>query len=421
MSFWIGVLIFAVGILVSVCLHEAGHLLTAKRFGMKATQYFAGFGPTVFSFRRGETEYGLKAIPAGGFVKIVGMTPLEPVDPADSSRAFWRFPLWQRTVVLVAGSATHFLLALVIFYIAGVATGLPNPALQSYDPMAAKPVIGVGEPVHRPGLRRWPRTAACGRAGPATRCRRRRRPGCGTGTASSSWTTERIATYGELVRAIRATPPGPVDVTYVRDGERRTATPSTWSPPSDRRSRTPRGPGRCRRSPPSGSPSDLPAPDPALRRGQRHRRLGRPSSARASSRPSRRWRPSRRRSPSSSTPSAGRSGTPRHPISVVGASRIGGEAVELGAPIIFLALLGGLNVFIGVFNLFPLLPLDGGHVAIAWYERARSWLAARRGRPDPGRVDYNKLLPVTYVVILLFGGLTLLTLTADIVNPITLQ
>ena len=112
---------------------------------------------------------------------------------------------------------------------------------------------------------------------------------------------------------------------------------------------------------------------------------------------------------------------PETPISVVGASRVGGEAVELGLPIVFLALLGGLNVFIGVFNLFPLLPLDGGHVAVAWFERARSWLAARRGRPDPGRVDYNKLMPVTYVVILLFGGLTLLTLTADIVNPITLQ
>ncbi|MGH8940563.1 MAG: site-2 protease family protein, partial [Actinomycetes bacterium] len=109
------------------------------------------------------------------------------------------------------------------------------------------------------------------------------------------------------------------------------------------------------------------------------------------------------------------------PISVVGASRIGGEAIELGLPIIFLAALGGLNIFIGVFNLVPLLPLDGGHVAIAWFERARSWLAARRGRPDPGRVDYNRLLPVTYVVIMLFGGLTLLTLTADIVNPIRLS
>ena len=111
---------------------------------------------------------------------------------------------------------------------------------------------------------------------------------------------------------------------------------------------------------------------------------------------------------------------PGTPISVVGASRIGGESVQLGQPIFFLLLLGGLNVFIGIFNLFPLLPLDGGHVAIAWYERARSWVAARRGRPDPGRVDYNKLLPVTYLVILLFGGLTVLTLAADIVNPITL-
>jgi membrane-associated protease RseP (regulator of RpoE activity) len=131
-----------------------------------------------------------------------------------------------------------------------------------------------------------------------------------------------------------------------------------------------------------------------------------------------RFRPN---TPNLAHPSTGPARDPETPISVVGASRVGGEAVELGLPIVFLALLGGLNVFIGVFNLFPLLPLDGGHVAIAWYERARSWLASRRGRPDPGRVDYNKLLPVTYVVLLLFGGITLLTLTADIVNPISLR
>ena len=93
MSFWLGVILFAFGILASVCLHEAGHLVTAKRYGMKATQYFAGFGPTLWSFRRGETEYGLKAVPAGGFVKIVGMTPLDEVDPADEPRAFWRAPV----------------------------------------------------------------------------------------------------------------------------------------------------------------------------------------------------------------------------------------------------------------------------------------------------------------------------------------
>ncbi len=186
MSFWIGVLIFAVGILVSVLLHEAGHLLTAKRFGMKATHYFAGFGPTVFSFRRGETEYGLKAIPAGGFVKIVGMTPLEHVDPADSHRAFWRFPLWQRTVVLVAGSVTHFILALVIFYIAAISTGLPNPALQSFDALEAKPVVGQVSPCVVVGYETG-RRAACAPAGTATRCRRRRRPDCSAVTAWSRW------------------------------------------------------------------------------------------------------------------------------------------------------------------------------------------------------------------------------------------
>ena len=142
MTYAFGVVIFAVGILVSVCLHEAGHLLTAKRFGMKATQYFAGFGPTLWSFRRGETEYGVKAIPAGGFVKIIGMTPLEDVPPADDDRAFWRYPIWQRTVVLVAGSATHFLLAIVIFYFAAITTGLPNPVAASFEPTDAKPAIG---------------------------------------------------------------------------------------------------------------------------------------------------------------------------------------------------------------------------------------------------------------------------------------
>jgi membrane-associated protease RseP (regulator of RpoE activity) len=111
---------------------------------------------------------------------------------------------------------------------------------------------------------------------------------------------------------------------------------------------------------------------------------------------------------------------PETPISVVGASRIGGQAIELGSGLTFVMLLAGLNIFIGIFNLFPLLPLDGGHIAIIWFEKIRSWFANMRGRPDPGRVDYNKLLPVTYLVILVFGGLTLLTLAADFVNPISL-
>ena len=417
MSFWIGVLIFAVGILVSVLLHEAGHLLTAKRFGMKATQYFAGFGPTLFSFRRGETEYGLKAVPAGGFVKIVGMTPLEPVEPADAPRAFWRFPLWQRTVVLVAGSATHFALALVIFYIAGISTGLPNPALQDYDALVHKAVIGQTQRCVVPDWDRETGLRACRDGDPVAPART---AGLQRGDRVVAVDGEEVATYGDLVRLIRATPPGQtVAVTIVRDGARQTLdiTPVASERPQlldgDQEGPlvtvssigvTPRYPRSVLHYSAAGAVGgsvDFLGESVAQ------------TFEAVAAFPS--------KVPKLLDAIGGEERDPETPISVVGASRVGGEAVELGLPIVFLTLLGGLNVFIGVFNLFPLLPLDGGHVAVAWYERARSWLAARRGRPDPGRVDYNKLLPVTYVVIMVFGGLTLLTLTADVVNPITLS
>src|SRR5262245_31954426 len=131
----IGIVVFALGILASVCLHEAGHMGTAKIFGMKVTRYFIGFGPTLWSFRRGETEYGVKAIPLGGFVKIVGMTPQDDdVAPADQPRAMWRFPVWKRTVVMAAGSVTHFGLALVALYFTAIFVGLPNPEAAKPQP-----------------------------------------------------------------------------------------------------------------------------------------------------------------------------------------------------------------------------------------------------------------------------------------------
>ena len=120
----IGVLAFVVAILVSVMLHEAGHFVTAKLFGMKATQFFVGFGPTLWSRRIGETEYGIKAIPAGGFVKIIGMTPLEDVADEDQPRAFINKPGWQRFIVLVAGSTMHFVIALVLLFV--LALGWPT-------------------------------------------------------------------------------------------------------------------------------------------------------------------------------------------------------------------------------------------------------------------------------------------------------
>src|SRR5438105_3023695 len=130
----LGAVGFIVALVVSVTLHEGGHFVAARRFGMKASRFFVGMGPTVFSFRRGETEYGVKALPVGGFVKIEGMTPLEELAPGDEARAFWRFPARQRVIVLAAGSFMHFVLAFALVYGVVLAAGIPEG-----DP----PVIGA--------------------------------------------------------------------------------------------------------------------------------------------------------------------------------------------------------------------------------------------------------------------------------------
>ena len=127
MSFLLGILIFVLAMLFSIMLHEAGHFATAKKFGMKVTQFFVGFGQTLWSRRKGETEYGVKAIPAGGFVKIVGMTDMEDVDPADEPRSFRNQPGWQRLIVLAAGSFMHFVLAFVLLFALAIGIGLANP------------------------------------------------------------------------------------------------------------------------------------------------------------------------------------------------------------------------------------------------------------------------------------------------------
>ena len=133
----LGWVIFIVALLFSVMLHESGHFVTAKKFGMKVTQYFVGFGTTLWSTRRGETEYGIKALPLGGFVKIVGMTSMDEVDPADEPRSFRRHPAWQRLIVLFAGSFMHFVLALVLLFLLAAAIGLDNDNTTQLGPVAA--------------------------------------------------------------------------------------------------------------------------------------------------------------------------------------------------------------------------------------------------------------------------------------------
>ena len=411
----LGIVLFALIIMISVCLHEAGHMVTAKAFGMKVTRYFAGFGPTLWSFKRGETEYGLKAIPLGGFVKIVGMTPQDDdVEPGDEKRAMWRFPVWKRTIVMSAGSITHFIIAFVLLWIAFAFIGMPNPALTKIvnDPNTAPTYIAVQQCAEQA-----PDRVTCVASDPKS-------PalvgGLKDGDKIVAVNSVRVANYGQLVKQIRSIPPNvPTTISYVRDGQPADATVSLASvmrAPLDNPTGKPVAASAL------GISSTFPPGVPIKVTYGPVRGIGQAGSyfgnmfgeigTALKSLPA--------KVPNLWSALSGNPRDPNGPISVVGASEIGGQTVKLGLWNYFFVLAASLNLFIGVFNLLPLLPLDGGHIAIAWFERVRSWLARRRNRPDPGRVNYFKLMPITYVVIVIFGGFSLLTILADIVNPINI-
>ncbi|MEU4422187.1 M50 family metallopeptidase [Actinoplanes sp. NPDC024001] len=399
---------FAIAVLVSFSLHEAGHMLTAKRFGMRVKRYFVGYGPTVFSWRRNGTEYGLKAIPVGGFCKIAGMVPDDPVEPADRHRAMWRFPLWKRTVVMASGALTQFGLAIVALWFAAAWVGVPNldypqtPAQYAAQPAA----ILVGDCVTPEAAR------ACTSADPASPARA---AGLRDGDVVTAVGGTAVSSFGDLVSAVQRSTPGPVEIAFTRDGRGGTVTADLSA---------------VQRPDPAGTVRTTAALGVDLRISAPREITYGPAGAFGATVTYSGWLAGQtveaaQRIPAK-VPALWRSVTgderdPDTPISVVGASLIGGEAASLGLWSTVLMIFIGLNVFMGLFNLVPLLPLDGGHIAIWWFERARSWLAARRGRPDPGRVDYYRLMPLTYAVILIGAAFTLLTVTADVVNPITIQ
>src|SRR5436189_2485448 len=209
MAYLLGVVLFALAIFISVCLHEAGHMLSAKAFGMKVTRYFAGFGPTLFSFRRGETEYGLKGIPLGGFVKIVGMTPQDDdVAPADQPRAMWRYPLWKRTVVMSAGSATHFILGFVVLWITLVLVGVPNPDAVDITRQPATVTVA-------PCVVTSEDQTGCATGDPKSPAQQ---AGLQNGDVITGLGDKPIRTYDDLQKAIRSAKVGPTTLTYQRNG-----------------------------------------------------------------------------------------------------------------------------------------------------------------------------------------------------------
>jgi membrane-associated protease RseP (regulator of RpoE activity) len=392
----LGWLIFLVAMVGSVMLHETGHFVAAKRFGMKCTQYFVGFGPTLWSIKRGETEYGVKAIPAGGFVKIVGMTSLDDVDPEDEPRSFRRAPGWQRLIVLAAGSFMHFVLAAVLIFGLALALGIENENTTQLGTVAA--CIPANEQALENG-------AACtsGEAkSPASLA------GLRVGDQVTSFDGTAVSSWTQLTNAILKVKPGtPVTLTVDRDGHQVTlhtalaevpghgsyfgiAATTVFQPKSPLGAIEYVGTGISEVV--TGSVSaigQLPAAVPHLFASNR------------------------------SSTAAG------NVSSVVGAAEATGQAVAANVgweyKVSFvLLLIAELNIFWGVFNLLPLLPMDGGHIAVVIYERIRAWFARQRRRPDPGLVDYRKLIPVSFGVFAVIVAFSLLLVFADIVNPVNI-
>ena len=392
MSFLIGVLIFVVALLVSVMLHEAGHLLTAKAFGMKATQFFVGFGSTLWSMRRGETEYGIKALPLGGFVKITGMSSIDDVDPADEPRSFRAKPGWQRAIVLSAGSFMHFVIAFVLLWFLAVGVGIAGQSGTTVSVLRCVPAS---------------KQATCAQGGP-------RSPAALAGLRSGD---KIVAVAGRPVRdwtqignAIKAHPAGsPVPFTIERGGRQITKDVSLASVSWRKGAFLGVAPIVVyNRAGPLHAVSYAGSQFGSIT-SQSVTALGRIPKA---------------------IPylfSKNRASTPGgSPSSVIGAANITGDVVAANIGwqqkiSVVLLIVIEVNIFVGIFNLLPLLPLDGGHLAIVLFERGRAWIARLFRRPDPGLVDIKRLIPVSVGVFALIVTFALLLIAADIINPLSLS
>ncbi|BBY91081.1 zinc metalloprotease Rip1 [Mycobacterium gallinarum] len=402
MMFVLGIIAFALCILLSVALHECGHMWVARATGMKVRRYFVGFGPTLWSTRRpnklGETEYGVKAIPLGGFCDIAGMTSVDEIAPEDRQYAMYRQKTWKRTAVLAAGPAMNFVVGLVLIYAIAVIWGLPNlhPPTQAI----------VGETGCVAAQISKDEVADCTGPGPAAEA------GIRAGDVIVKVGDTPVSTFDEARTALQQAS-GPTTVVYERDGQ------------------------------PSSAVVDVTRTQRFTGEGDQPTTVGAIGIAAAYFGPT-------QYNPLSAVPATfaftgdlavelakslakiptkigalvhsigGGERDPETPISVVGASIIGGDTVDAGLWVAFWFFLAQLNFVLGAINLVPLLPFDGGHIAVAWYEKIRNMIRSARGKVAAAPVNYLKLMPATYVILFVVVGYMLLTVTADLVNPIRL-
>ena len=375
----LGTLAFVIALLLSVMVHEFGHYLTAKRFGMKVTEFFLGFGKRIWSFPRGETEFGIKAIPAGGYCRIEGMTPRDQMPAGEELRAFYGASTLQKLIVLGAGSFAHFIIGFLLIFsiLFGVGVNALLSDITQVSPNSAAAAAGFqpgDKIVEVEGVKvtDWYQDAKV------------------IATSGGRELSFKVERDGQII-SLKASPTylesekryllGVVTkvgtkregfITSVKDSVRATGVLTRES---------------------AKALIALPTKVPQLIRqtfGDEKR-------------------------------------DPNGLVGVVGAARVSGDAIgsqklnsteRFGT---FLLLVASLNIFVGLFNLLPLLPLDGGHMAVAIADEIRAFFARLRGRPRPAAIDVNVLTPLTMGVFAVLAVLTVILLIADIFNPISLN
>ncbi|RLU96616.1 zinc metalloprotease [Streptomyces griseocarneus] len=425
----LGIVVFVVGLLFSIAWHELGHLSTAKMFGIRVPQYMVGFGPTIFSRKKGDTEYGVKAVPLGGYIRMIGMFPpgadgkisarstspwrgmiedarsaaFEELQPGDETRLFYTRKPWKRVIVMFAGPFMNLVLAVVIFLGVMMSFGVSTQTTQVSTVSAC--VVKATD-----------KTDACPKGAKDS-------PAKAAGLQPRDKIVEfnghRTDNWGTLQREIRKTT-GPATLTVLRDGERKTLNADLISNQVQKYD----GKGNPLKGQyvTAGFLGFTPATGVVPQSfGQSVDRMGDMVQSGVESLvalPGKipdLW-------------NAAFDGGERKadsPMGVVGAARVGGEVFNLDIPpsqqiATMLFLVAGFNLSLFLFNMLPLLPLDGGHIAGALWESVRRAFARVFRRPDPGPFDVAKLMPVAYVVAGIFVCFTLLVLIADVVNPVRL-